>query len=115
MLNLRCFLFMSIAAWTLTCSSLVHAASITKCNAQTRRCIVRLEEGIVGDTVNVLNEKAQVVASGWIIKRKGEFGVVTFKHVLRNVKVGYPVIVNVQRRVDEVKWASAFGPTSALR
>ena len=87
-----------------------EAASIVKCSAKTRRCIVRLDKGIVGDTVNVLNEKAQLVATGWLIKRKGAVGVVSFKQVFQTVKAGFPVIINIQKRGKEVKWAAAFGP-----
>jgi hypothetical protein len=115
MLNLGRVVVLTVFALACSWSSEVSAASVTKCSAKTRRCIVSLDEGIVGDTVNVLNEKAQLVAVGWIIKRQGAYGVVSFKQILRSVKTGYPVIVNTTRSTSEYKWASAFGKTSDIR
>lgn len=70
-----------------------EAASIHKCSAKTRRCVIKLEAGIVGDKIQVLNERAHFVADGWILKRKGDYAIIGFKRVLRTVKRGYPVIV----------------------
>lgn len=89
-------------------SAQVQAASIQKCSAKSRRCLIRLDDGIVGDQVNVLNERAQVVAHGWIIKRKNDFAVISFKRVFKSVKRGYPVIVKIESRRKDVTWAGAF-------
>ncbi len=79
-------------------TSATFAASVQKCSAKTKSCDIKLEEGLVGDTVSVLNERAQPVATGWIIKRSGSEAVIKFKQVFRDVKRGYPVIVNIDNR-----------------
>ncbi len=97
-----------ITASLLMLSGSVQAASIQKCVAAERRCVIRLTEGVIGDSVNVLNEKAQLVATGWITKRKGAHAIISFKRVFKTVKRGYPVIVNIENRGKEVNWAAAF-------
>jgi len=97
-----------LASSLLMLSSAVQAASIQQCNAGERRCIIRLSEGVVGDTVNVLNEKAQLAATGWITKRNGALAIISFKRVFKTVKRGYPVVVNIENRGKEVNWAAAF-------
>lgn len=74
------------------------AASIQKCSAKTKSCDIKIEEGLVGDTVSVLNDRAQPIATGWIMKRSGTDAVIKFKKVFRDVKRGYPVIVNIDSR-----------------
>jgi len=100
--------FSVIATGLIVLSSSVQAASIQQCNAGERRCIIRLTEGVVGDTVNVLNEKAQLAATGWITKRNGALAIISFKRVFKTVKRGYPVVVNIENRGKEVNWAAAF-------
>lgn len=93
-------LFFSVAA---------NAASVYNCSASGLRCVVKVEEGIIGDHVKVLNEKARVIASGRIVKRKGSFAVVAVKgDAAQTIRKGYPVIVDVENRDSNLQWAASF-------
>jgi hypothetical protein len=76
----------------------LNAASVQKCSRETKTCVIRLEEGLVGDRVSVLNDRAQPVAVGWIVKRDGTVGEIKFKEIYRDVRRGYPVIVDLENR-----------------
>lgn len=96
------------AAGLLLFSVAANAASVYNCSANGQRCVVKVEEGIIGDHVKVLNEKARVIANGRIIKRKGSYAVVAVKSTAQTIRKGYPVIVDVENRDSNLQWAASF-------
>jgi hypothetical protein len=85
-----------------------EAASIYNCSASGRRCVVKVEEGIIGDHVKVMDEKARVIASGRIVKRKGAYAIVAVSQTSQMIRKGYPVIVDVENRSANLEWAASF-------
>lgn len=92
----------------LVLASSAEAASVYNCSANGHKCVVKLEEGIVGDFVKVLDEKARVIASGRIVKRKGAYAVVAVRTTHQTIRKGYPVIVDVENRDSNLQWAASF-------
>ena len=93
----------------LVLSTSVEAATVLKCHQKKRHCTIRLNDGYVGTKVEVLDEKAHVVAYGWIIKRRGAYGVIAFKKILQPIRRGYPVIVKIDDDKDSnLQWAASF-------
>jgi hypothetical protein len=89
-------------------ASLAEAASVYNCSANGSKCVVKVEEGIIGDHVKVLDEKARVIASGRIIKRRGSYAVVSVSNTSQTIRKGYPVIVDVESRDSNLQWAASF-------
>ena len=89
-----------------------EAASVFNCSGDGHKCVVKVESGIVGDTVKVLDEKARVVAFGRIMKRKGSFAIVSLTQVSKEIRKGFPVIVNVEQRSSNLQWAASFSSPS---
>lgn len=85
-----------------------NAASVYNCSANGLRCVVKVEEGIIGDRIKVLNEKARVIANGRIVKRKGSYAVVAVQTPAQTIRKGYPVIVDVENRDSNLQWAASF-------
>jgi hypothetical protein len=85
-----------------------QAASVYSCAGNGERCVVKLEDGIVGDHVRVLDEKARPIAAGRIVKRRGNFAVITVTNATQVVRKGYPVIVNIDSRSSSLQWAASF-------
>jgi hypothetical protein len=85
-----------------------EAATVYSCAGNGERCVVRLEDGMVGDQVRVLDEKARPIATGRIIKRRGNFAVITVSNARQTVRKGYPVIVNIDSRSSSLQWAASF-------
>lgn len=86
----------------------VQAASVYNCSSNGTKCVVKVEEGIIGDHVKVLDEKARVIASGRIIKRRGAYAVVAVATTSQTIRKGYPVIVDVDSRDSNLQWAASF-------
>jgi hypothetical protein len=86
-----------------------RAASVFSCVPSSKKCVIRLEAGIAGDPIRVLDDKARTIATGRIIKRRGAYAVISLAQVLKEIRKGYPVIVNVENRSSNLQWASAFG------
>lgn len=84
------------------------AATVYSCSKSGSKCIIKMQEGIVGDTVRVLDEKARVVGQGRVIKRKRAFGVIKLNPPTKGISKGYPVIVNVERKNSSIQWAASF-------
>jgi hypothetical protein len=99
---------LSLLLGTFGLASQSEAASVYNCSASVDKCVIKLEEGIVGDRVKVLDEKARVVAHGRILKRRGSFAVISIGNLLRNIRKGYPVIVEVENRDSSLQWAASF-------
>jgi hypothetical protein len=85
-----------------------EAASIYSCAGNGERCVVRLENGTIGDQVRILDEKARPIAAGRIVKRRGNFAVISVIDASQTVRKGYPVIVNKDSRSSSLQWAAAF-------
>lgn len=86
----------------------LEAATVYSCANSGERCVVRLEDGMVGDQVRILDEKARPIAAGRIIKRRGNFAVVSVTNASQTVHKGYPVIVNIDSRSSSLQWAASF-------
>jgi hypothetical protein len=84
------------------------AASVYNCSRSGRKCVAKVEDGIVGDRVKVLDEKARVVASGRIVKRKGTYAIISIVAKTKHIRKGYPVIVQVENRGSNFQWAASF-------
>lgn len=85
-----------------------NAASVYNCSASGLRCVVKVEEGIIGDHVKVLDEKARVIANGRILKRRGAYAVISVFNNSQTIRKGYPVIVDVENRDSNMQWAASF-------
>ena len=85
-----------------------EAATVYSCASNGERCVVRLEDGMVGDQVRILDEKARPIAAGRIVKRRGNFAVVSVTNANQTVRKGYPVIVNIDSRSSSLQWAASF-------
>ena len=85
-----------------------EAATVYSCAGNGERCVVRVEDGMVGDQVRILDEKARPIAAGRIVKRRGHFAVVSVTNATQTVRKGYPVIVNIDSRSSSLQWAASF-------
>ena len=85
-----------------------QAATVYKCAAEGDRCVVKIEDGIIGDHVKILDEKAREIAQGRIISRKGVYAVISVANASRTIRKGYPVIVNIENRKSAFQWAASF-------
>jgi hypothetical protein len=108
--NVRQFLLVAALglAANFVLANTAEAASVYNCSASGHKCVVKLEEGIIGDYVKVLDEKARVIAAGRIVKRRGAYAVVTIKTTFQTIRKGYPVIVDVENRDSNLQWAASF-------
>ncbi len=73
-----------------------------------KQCVVTLEEGLVGQKVDVLDDKAHVIAHGRIVKRKGSYGVVRIAKSRDHIRKGYPVLVRFENDQNSFQWAASF-------
>jgi hypothetical protein len=85
-----------------------QSATVYKCAAEGDRCVVKIEDGIIGDHVKILDEKAREIAQGRIISRKGAYAVVSVANASKTIRKGYPVIVNIENRKSAFQWAASF-------
>ena len=85
-----------------------EAASVYNCSASGQKCVVKVEEGIVGDRVKVLDEKARIIAQGRIIKRRGSYAMIAVSSTSQTIRKGYPVIVDIENRDSNMQWAASF-------
>lgn len=85
-----------------------EAATVHSCSGSGARCVVKVEEGMVGDHIKILDEKARPIATGRIVRRKGAFAVVSVNDATQTIRKGYPVIVNIDSRSSSLQWAASF-------
>ena len=90
--------------WTIP----VQAANVYNCTAQAHQCVVKVEEGIIGDHVRFLVDRARVIAFGRIIKRKGDYALISVSQATRHIRKGYPVIIDTEGRNSSMQWTAAF-------
>ena len=95
-------------AGNLVLAGSAEAASIYNCSASGRKCVVKVEEGIIGDHVKVMDEKARVIANGRIVKRRGSYAIVSMTGNSQTIRKGYPVIVDIENRSANLEWAASF-------
>jgi len=93
-----------------TLSSTANAASVFHCDRTGQKCIIKIEAGIIGDQVKILDEKARTIAKGRIIKldSKAPYAVVSVSNVTRMPRKGFPVIVEIDNRSSSLQWAASF-------
>jgi hypothetical protein len=89
-------------------ASPAQAASVYNCSVSGGICVVKVEEGIIGDRVKVMDEKARVIAYGRIIKRRGYYAQVSITNSFKTIRKGYPVIVDLESRDSNMQWAASF-------
>jgi len=85
-----------------------EAATVHSCAGSNGRCVIKVEEGVVGDHVKILDDKARPIAQGRIVKRKGAYAVITVGDASQVIRKGYPVIVNMDSRSSSLQWAASF-------
>ena len=94
------------AVLLLSMASPAFSATIYDCSKSQKRCIVRLDEGRVGDKVRVVDESAYLAASGKIIKRpkSSRYAVIELDKVHKTLQKGYPVLVQVDHKDAAGSW-----------
>jgi hypothetical protein len=103
----------SVLKW-LTFSSVLFAtnsalaASIYSCDLNTKQCVAKLHEGAIGNDVSILDEKARLVAKGSIVRKKGAYGVIQLKESFKEIKQGYPVIIDNEGDNSTSEWTASF-------
>jgi hypothetical protein len=97
-----------VGGGTLLLAASAEAASVYNCSANGEKCVVKVEEGIIGDRVKVLDEKARVIAVGRITKRRGAYAVVSISQTSQTIRKGDPVIVDVDNRDSNLQYAASF-------
>lgn len=102
------FGFLVLLVWSFTLAQTAEAASVYNCSKSGKKCVAKVEEGIIGDSIRVLDEKASVVANGRIIKRRGAYALISISNKSKSIRRGYPVIVEIQRRNANLEWAASF-------
>lgn len=85
-----------------------EAATVHSCVEAGDRCVVKVEDGLVGDKVKVLDDKARPIATGRIVKRKGTYAVIAIHDSSQTIRRGYPVIVSIDSRSSSLQWAASF-------
>jgi len=106
--SVRKFLILFILASAAMAATTADAASVYNCSRSGKKCVIKLEDGIIGDRIKVLDEKARVIAYGRIVKRKGAYAIVSVTHKLKSIRKGYPVIVDIENRDASMQWAASF-------
>lgn len=104
---LRIFLNVAVLSLLLSANG-AQAAAVHSCSKNGSKCIIKLQEGVVGDVVQVLDEKARIVGEGRIVKIKGTFGVIEVNPANSAIRRGYPVIVSVEKHESSLQWAATF-------
>lgn len=84
------------------------ASTVYNCTRDSSSCVIKVEEGVAGDKVRILDSKARKVAEGVIKKRKGSYAIVKIVDFQKPILKGYPVIVNVDAEGSSMQWAASF-------
>ncbi|MCX6119776.1 MAG: hypothetical protein NT027_19750 [Proteobacteria bacterium] len=92
---------------TIAIAGAAQGATVHSCTSSGERCVVKVEDGIVGDKVKVLDDKARPIATGRIVKRKGNYAVISVSDSSRTIRRGYPVIVSIDSRSSSLQWAAS--------
>ena len=89
-----------------------ESANIERCSEITKKCIIKLDKGSIGNKVKILNERAHLVGEGKIIHRQGPFGIIYVENIRQNIRKGYPVIVDIHNEYSNAHWAASFSDTN---
>ena len=93
-------------------SAVAFAGKIQTCRADGSYCLAQVENGIVGDQVRILDERASQVASGQIEKKNSTVVLIRVQTKTKIPKRGYPVLVTMTKKLKitprKTQWASAF-------
>lgn len=92
----------------LSTAAVARSATVYNCTTQGHQCVVKVESGIIGDRVRFLDDKAMVIASGRIIKKRGNYALVTVTNPVKHIRRGFPVIVDIENRGSSMQWAASF-------
>lgn len=88
------------------------AARVYSCKATKSECKIRLEKGVVGDKVKVIDESARVVAEGKVVRKLvGPFAVIRLSKMLQKdtkIKKGYGVLVQIDGKNFDQEQAASF-------
>lgn len=101
---------LTLAVAALLLAGYSEAASVYSVTSPSR-CIVKVEEGMVGDRIKILDDKARPIATGRIlklVKRNGLYAIVSVVDASQTVRKGYPVLVNMDSRSSSLQWAASF-------
>lgn len=83
-----------------------YSASVFSCKGD--QCVAKIEDGIVGDRVRILDEKASVISEGQIIRKTGVYAILKVKDTKKTIRKGYPVIINMETRGSNSQYAASF-------
>lgn len=90
----------------------LQASNIEKCSTRTNQdgltrsfCIIKIDQGKVGDRVTVLNPYAINIAQGRIISRKlnSPYAVILLSNINEQIRKNYPVIVEFSLSDESIK------------
>lgn len=97
-----------VVVYGLGTNAIAESATVYNCTTQGHQCVVKVEEGIIGDKVRFLDDKAMVIAAGRIIKKRGNYALISVANAVKQIRKGYPVIVDLENRDSSVQWAASF-------
>ena len=80
-------------------------AVITKCKKA--KCVAKMNNGMLGETVKIMNDRAQLVAVGVITKRKGNIVLLKLTDRYSKIRKNYPVIINRKQDYGHM-WNAMF-------
>lgn len=84
------------------------AASVYNCTQDMRSCVIKVEDGVVGDKVRIMDSKARKIAEGMIQKRKGSYAIVKITDSKQTILKGYPATVEMEAEGASLQWAASF-------
>ncbi len=84
------------------------ASSVYNCTKDGQSCVVKVDEGVIGDRVRIMDSKARKIAEGTIQKRKGSYAIVKISEYQKPILKGYPVIVEIDAEGSSLQWAASF-------
>ncbi len=82
-------------------------AVITKCTKT--KCVAKMNNGMLGETVTIMNDKAQIVAVAVITKRKGKLVLLKLTDRYAKIRKNYPIIIKRQKNYGHM-YKAMFSP-----
>ena len=87
-------------------SSTAIGGAVYSCSPKQTKCVVKLDSGEKDYPIKIFDEKARLVAVGSIIKKKGTYGLVRISKLFKDIRKGYPVMVDIENEQSEAQWTS---------
>ncbi len=85
------------------------AAKIIQCTQSQNKCVAKIEQGVVGDSVRILDEKGRSVGKGFISQIiRGNKAIITIETSQKTLRKNYPAIVEVENRDSQAMWTASF-------